>query len=169
LLDKNHYSYHKLAARKAFLESCKRTYYLNTDKKPAQYMSTLKDEIKILEEAIKTDPMQPYLYLRIGDYALNTNDTEKAISNYITYQQFLPKDEYAYNKLGLAYLATNKLDKAFEQFEKSIKINPKFAKGYYGLYKVSMQQGKTAEAAYYAKLANTYGKFPDLQDNRDMY
>jgi uncharacterized caspase-like protein len=169
LLDKNHYSYNKLMARKAFLESCKRTYYLNTDKKPAQYATTLKDEIKILEEAIKTDPMQPYLYLRIGDYALNTNDPEKAISNYTRYQEFLPKDEYAYNKLGQAYMATNNLDKAFEQFEKSTKINPKFAKGYYGLYQVSIKQGKTAEAAYYAKLANTYGKFPDLQDNRDLY
>jgi tetratricopeptide (TPR) repeat protein len=169
LLDKNHYSYNKLMARKAFLESCNRTYYLNTDKRPAQYISTLKDEIRILEEALKADPMQPYLYLRIGDYALNTNDFEKAIANYTTYQQFLPKDEYAYNKLGSAYLASGKPDKAFEQFEKSTKINPKFAKGYYGLYKVSMNQGRTAEAAYYAKLANTYGKFPDLQDNRDLY
>lgn len=169
LLDKNHYSYNKLIARKAFLESCRRTYFLNADTRPAQLVATLKDEIKILEEAIKADPMQPYLYLRIGDYALATGDFKKAIAYFINYQAFLPKDEYSFNKLGLAYLAAGELDKAFEQFEKSIKLNSKFAKGYYGMYLVKTREGKPAEAAHYAKLANTYGKFADLEDKRDMY
>lgn len=169
LLDQSHYSYKLLLARKAFLESCKRTYYLNSDRRPADYLAALQKEIAALETAIETDPMQPYLYLRLGDYTLAANQPGKAIEYYRKYQLFLPNDEYAWLKLGLAYMATNDLKSAREQFEKSIKLNPRFAKGYYQLYQVCIKTGRTAEAAHYAKLANTYGKFPDLQDNRDIY
>lgn len=169
LLDAKHYSYNKLMARKAFLESCKRTYYLNALTNRSQYIASLKSEVTALEAALLLDPIQPYLYLRIGDYAMHINEFDKAISNYLQYQKFLPKDEYTYNKLGLAYLSINKLQPAYDQFTLSININPRFANGYYNLYQTCTKMGKTAEASGHATMASKYGKFPDLEDKRDLY
>ncbi len=169
LLNKDQYSYNKLLARKAFLESCKKTYYLDASARQDQYSAMLRQEIKALQEAIKLDPMQPFLYLRIGDYALYLSDFATAVSNYQQYQQFLPNDEYSYNKLGMAFTAQGKFQDAYNQFQKSIKINSRFAKGYYNLYVVCTKMGKTDEASGYAKLANQYGKFKDLQNTQDVY
>jgi hypothetical protein len=169
LLNKDHYSYNKLKARKAFLESCKKTYYIDASYRIDQYSAILRQEIKVLQEAVKADPMQPYLYLRIGDYALYLSDYATAVANYQQYQQFLPNDEYSYNKLGMALTAQGKFQNAYDQFQRSIQINSRFAKGYYNLYVVCTKMGKTNEASGYAKLATQYGKFKDLQDNQDMY
>jgi tetratricopeptide (TPR) repeat protein len=169
LYNQNQYSYNKLLARQEFLASCKRTFHLDASFRTDQYAALLRDEIATLKKAIQADPMQPYLYLRQGDYALYTSQFSLAIDNFKQYVSFLPNDEYAYNKLGMAYVAMGKHQEAFEQFQKAVKMNKRFGKGYYNLYVVCTKMNKSTEAAGYLTLATQHGYSPALPKNEDSH
>lgn len=124
LIGKEHYLYGKLKAQQLFLSACDLTTGVNNGMPlTGQMREKMQDGIVILKQAIALDSLAPYLYLRIGDYYLNTFAYGEAIAAYEIYHQLLPNDEYAYNKLGLAYMNAKQYPKAIECFTRALKIN----------------------------------------------
>jgi tetratricopeptide (TPR) repeat protein len=169
LYNQNHYSYNKLLARQEFLASCKRTFHLDASFRTDQYAALLRDEIATLKKAVQADPMQPYLYLRMADYALYTSQFNLAVDQLKQYVSFLPRDEYAYNKLGMAYTAMGRYQEAYDQFKNSVRMNNRFGKGYYNLYVVCTKMNKAAEAAENLRLATQLGYSPAIPKNEDSH
>jgi tetratricopeptide (TPR) repeat protein len=127
LVGQRHYLYNQLRARLLFLEaSDASTGIIQGAPNDSHLQGKLRDGIETLKEAIKLDPFAPYLYLRIGDYFLYSNSPEAAVSAYSVYHRFLPNDEYATNKLGLAYYQLGQYPIAKELFAKALIINPRF-------------------------------------------
>jgi hypothetical protein len=129
IIGKNHYLYNKLRARQLFLAACNPSFGIQTGAPiTGNLMEKIYEGIDSLKKALQHDSMAPFLYLRIGDYYLFSNQFTEAISAYETYQKLLPKDEFALNKLGLTYYYVKNYQKAAEFFKMALKINPQFYK-----------------------------------------
>ena len=131
----------KINSKLLFFKACEVTIdimhgsisYANTEK--------LNNGIDFLKKAIALDLMSPNLYLKMGDYLLYTNRFAEAVKTYLHYQQLLPNDEHSYNKLGLAFMASQQYDEATAAFKKSLQINPGYSTAFDNL-KIAMKQKK---------------------------
>jgi tetratricopeptide (TPR) repeat protein len=129
LIGPKHYLYKKMKAQQLFLSACDLAMGFSQGMPITSRMTEkMQDGIALLKQATTFDPMAPYLYLRLGDYYLNTFAYDESIMAYETYHQLLPNDEYAYNKLGLAYLNKKKYNKAMECFANALRINNRLYK-----------------------------------------
>ena len=109
-----------------FLDACELAVDIRPGTRDYYSNEKLKKGIDKLQTAIALAPMSPYLYLRLGDYYLYTNQIDKSINSYLFYQKLLPNDEFSYNKLGLGYTAKGNKPLAIECFKKSLLINPSY-------------------------------------------
>lgn len=94
---------------------------------------------------------------------ISMGKADKAISeikNHVT--NINPKDFYAYHTLGIAYCAAKDTLKAIEAYNKSIKINPGYARPYLHLAHIYAQ--KDVE-----KCMDNYSKAIQLLGNHEMY
>lgn len=116
----------KIMASLLFLDACELAVDIRPGTRDYYSNEKLKKGIDKLQTAIALAPMSPYLYLRLGDYYLYTNQIDKSINSYLFYQKLLPNDEFSYNKLGLGYTAKGNKPLAIECFKKSLLINPSY-------------------------------------------
>lgn len=86
----------------------------------------LQNGVDLLKKAVALDPLAPYLYLRLGDYYLYSDQLDLSIEAYTTYQKLLPNDEFSYNKLGLAYMYKKNKPMAIQAFRKAVSLNPNY-------------------------------------------
>ena len=98
--------------------------------------------ITLLLQNIAESPLEPYNYLKLGECYLYTQRFNDCIDTYKKYTQFLPNDEYAWNRLGLAYAAINKNVEAKECFIKALKINRSFYKASNNLNVIKRKMGE---------------------------
>ncbi len=116
----------KVKASLLFLDACEIAIGIRPENMQLYSKEKLRAGIDKLLEAISLDSFSPFLYLRLGDYYMYTNQIDKSINAYLIYQKMLPNDEYSYNKLGLAYAAKGQRNLAEAAFRKAIQINPNF-------------------------------------------
>lgn len=127
LIGSNHYLFKQLRSKIMFIQASDASTGIVKGVPPtAALLGQLREAIDTLKEAIRYDPYAPYLYLQIGDYFLFSGSFEASVYSYKIYQQFLPNDEYAMNKLGFAYAQIKQYDLAKEMFVKALKTNPNF-------------------------------------------
>ncbi|MBI3137897.1 MAG: caspase family protein [Sphingobacteriales bacterium] len=126
---KNHPLYKKIKSGELFLVSCNALPEIQTG---VVITNQIKDKllagIDTLKKAVLLNPIAPFLHLRLGDFYLYSGRFSEAIDAYTIYTQLLPNDEYAYNKLGMAYYLSGNANSAVPFFRKALSINPAFYK-----------------------------------------
>lgn len=126
LAGKNKTLMQRVKAKLLFSEACELAVSIRPGSKDYFTLEKLRKGIGLLNQALALDSLSPQLYLRLGDYYLYSNQSREAIRAYETYQQLLPNDEYAANKLGLAYMDAGNREKAIQAFRKALQLNPGF-------------------------------------------
>jgi len=116
-----------LQAKLLFLHACEYSVDLKPGAVSAYSVEQLNKGIDSLTKAIALDPFSPQYYLKAGDYCLYAHQFTQAINYYNKFHQLLPNDEFAWNKLGLAYVAIRDYAQALEAFKHALKINPQYA------------------------------------------
>ncbi len=126
LAGNNKYLSNSIKSKLLFLDACELSIGIRPGTNNYFTNEKLKDGINLLLKAKEIDPLSPYIYLKLGDYYLYTNQIDQSINSYLIYQRLLPNDEYSYNKLGLAYMSKGKKAEAEAAFKKALAINPGF-------------------------------------------
>lgn len=116
----------RVEAKLLFMQACELSVDLRPGAQSAYEFEQLEKGLDLLARAIRLSPLSPHLYLREGDYLLYTNRFEEAVKAYTQFQQLLPNDEFAWNKLGLAYMADKKYGDAAAAFRRAVALNPAF-------------------------------------------
>ncbi len=83
-------------------------------------------EFKILDEKVKNDSSQFFIYNSYGYFLLNQNRVEEAIEKFQKQISLAPNNANAYDSLGDGYLAADNKEKAAESFRKALEIDPDF-------------------------------------------
>jgi tetratricopeptide (TPR) repeat protein len=126
LAGNNKYLSNSIKSKLLFLDACELSIGIRPGTRDYFVTEKLKDGINLLLKAKDIDPVSPYIYLKLGDYYLYTNQIDQSINSYLTYQRLLPNDEFSYNKLGLAYISKGKKIEAEASFKKALSLNPGF-------------------------------------------
>ena len=125
---RNHLLYNKLRAAELFLYTCNAFPEIQKGVSlSSRIQEQLQTGIDSLKNAVKLDPLAPFLHLQLGNFYLYTGQFEASIESYLTYTRLLPNDEYTYNRLGMAYYLSGNFTRASEMFKKSLRINPNFS------------------------------------------
>jgi len=126
LAGNNKYLSNSIKSKLLFLDACELSIGIRPGTSNYFTNEKLKTGINLLLKAKEIDPASPYIYLKLGDYYLYSNQIDQSINSYLTYQQLLPNDEFSYNKLGLAYISKGKKAEAEMAFKKALTLNPGF-------------------------------------------
>jgi tetratricopeptide (TPR) repeat protein len=86
---------------------------------------------KSLEESIKIDVINAYVYRIRGECYLKLNDEANAMQDFNRAIQSNPNMVMAYYYRGMIHYKNNKIDEAKADYKKVKKINPNFDKGFY--------------------------------------
>jgi tetratricopeptide (TPR) repeat protein len=78
-----------------------------------------RSDIKV---AAQLQPNHPYLALRRGELAILDQDYERALAEYRTFVESLPKNEAGYYGLGLASLALGKSEQSYDYYEQALSL-----------------------------------------------
>jgi parvulin-like peptidyl-prolyl isomerase len=76
------------------------------------------------QEAIKSDPNDPYLHLALGNVYQQLGDSDRALDEYKAAANFGSNDPEIYLTLGLAYRQKEMTEEAAEQFRKASELDP---------------------------------------------
>ncbi|MBI5178707.1 MAG: tetratricopeptide repeat protein [Nitrospinae bacterium] len=82
----------------------------------------------------------------LGQVCTKLNDIECAVQSYLKWTELEPKNDSAWDQLGITYVWARKFDKAREALDKSLEINPKNAMAYNYLGTWAAEQNKAADA-----------------------
>ncbi len=110
------------------------------------------DEAKsALEDALKQDPKNPYVWYNLGLLAKNTGDAPAAIEAFKHVTEIDPNDADTWYFLGTAYVQAKQFPQAIDAFEHALKINPLHASAEFGLSRAYQQSSDTDHAREHLK------------------
>ena len=115
--------------------------------------SSLKEQEKILKNAIEINPEDERVYLRLGKYYRKIGEHNRFGEMFKKAIEINPEDERAYIGLGVYYRKRGEYNKAAEMFKKAIAINPENERGYLALGRCYGNKGKYNKAAEMFKKA----------------
>ena len=101
----------------------------------------------------------------IANLFLQAGAPEQALTGFRAVQALLPELASAYHQIGLTYSKMNKLDDAFESYNRAIELLPTYSITYNNIGVLLAKQGRTREALshYHAALSLD----PDYNDARN--
>lgn len=119
----------------------------------------LNKAVELCQSAIKSDPTNPDLHIRLGDlyleWHLDINQAKYYIDDAITeYQRALEfniNSALIHYKIGLVLYYKGELDKAASHLNISLQHNDKMSESYYILSKIYILKGRYTEAGEYAQ------------------
>ena len=97
------------------------------EKLKSSYDNSLAEETKDLENK---EDKSAFDYFLLGNNLYNEGQYEEAIASYKKAIKINPKDDGAYNNMGVIYAALEKYEEAIASYKKAIEINPKYDKAY---------------------------------------
>ncbi|HAV43074.1 TPA: hypothetical protein DCX15_03570 [bacterium] len=120
-----------------------REYYDQADKfsrskAPEDWERAIKEYQKIIDLKVEAHGRIAYIHRKLGDLFLEREMFSKAEEHYLLALELLPNIPELRYSLGITYANLGiteevYLDKAITEYENAIKLNPKFAKPYYGM------------------------------------
>lgn len=113
----------------------------------------------LLQDAITLDPLNPVIFIILGDTYLEDNDGSNAIANFKKAQELDPKSPLAKMKIGNIYVRGRNLKFAIPFFEEAVEIDPNFAPVYRELGELYYRAGQ------HEKAVTNYEKYLELSPN----
>jgi len=110
-------------------------------------------EIKKLEEQIKSSPDNASLVLHLAQLQQDSKLLDPAVQNYKKYLAVSPKDADAHVDLGICYYDLGSYADAIKEMEAALKYDPKHQKACLNLGIVNLQAGNKAKSAEWLKKA----------------
>ncbi len=111
--------------------------------------SQLDCAIAAFESALKLDPNSSKARYNLPLALVSHQDYKKAVEQLEIVIREHPDFFAAHNALGVAYRSLGQLDAAAEEFQNTLKIDPKFVGASLNLAEVDQDQGRYAAAIYY--------------------
>lgn len=87
-------------------------------------LNQIEKSINYYEKAIKFEPTNCWIYIKLGDALLKLDQPENAIKSYSQAIQLNPNIDWFYGKLAETFLSQNQLDNAIQAYQNAININP---------------------------------------------
>lgn len=163
LTEKQPFIAQRFYSNKLFLDACMLVYNGIHSVRKTVTGNELNRAITLLEEAIKINPYEPFLYRTLGDCYLPL-DPEKSIAAFNKYVQLLPNDPLAYNAMGIAFYSMKQYEQAMLQFNEAISKDGGNSKFYYNLALCYKAMNKPEKAREMFLKAQALGQPKDLNE-----
>jgi len=136
-----------------------------------------KKAIELCQSALKIDPTNPDLHIRLGDlyvdWHLDIYQAKQYLEEAITeYQRAMESNLYSpviHYKIGVALYHNGELDKAIGHFNLCIEYDKNMADAYFMLARTLAKKDRISEAIPYLKLAIAKGKLKSSRPHYLMY
>ena len=137
----------------------------------------LKKAIELCQSALKADPTNPDLHIRLGDlyieWHLDIHQPKQYVDEAITqYQRALEANldnPVIHYKVGVALYHKGELDKAFNQFKLCIECDDRMSEAYFMLARTLTKKANYSEALPYLEKAIHYGGLKTSRAHYLMY
>jgi cytochrome c-type biogenesis protein CcmH/NrfG len=126
-------------------------------------------QVAPLLEQLKSRPNDPELLAKIANFYMLGDQYAESAQYYEKLVAIKPAPEY-YTALGTAHFYTNQPDKALDDMNKALQIDPKYADALYniGMIKWRVQGDSKGAIAAWEKLIETNPKHPQLEQVKKM-
>ena len=114
-------------------------------------MNQIIEQIKTLENLIKTDPENFINYFNLGSLYVKLNDYDLALINFQKTVNLNKKFFQGYNNLANIHKKLKNTEKSIKFFKKAIELNPNYINALYNLAIVYFEIGKYEESTIYYK------------------
>ena len=105
------------------------------------------DGIALLEQVQRLDPSLPHTWFNLGIYYKKSDQSEKAIAQFVRMAQLVPNEPIAHYQLGTLYRTAGRNPEAIREVEKASALDPLLAAAHFQLYNMYRQSARPDDAA----------------------
>lgn len=127
-----------------------------------------RDDMRLLQEAVKKDPANVNAWIQIGNQMMDTNRFAEAVDAYTKALALDPKNVDVRVDMGTCYRNTGRPDIAVKEYRKAIEINPNHLNAHKNLgvvlaYDLRDRAGAVKEFETYLRLAPNAPDVAEIQ------